>query len=1063
MKNTRTGQRTIRKLLKGAGSAILLATLFVLVFAGTLSGAFGIEENLQQNGIIESNVAAATTISGNTMFTKASCPDRGDRSTLENSSTYKYQDTLTNYVDGMWSGNTALDYAYWVYYDSGHRDDTNGIYLSDGSGAFAGKYYKPAIRWNVKITGQLYRAYKNGAFTTATFKATSYSNGNSDPRSLAIFGTSSYGTPSDDIKSYSGSQPIGMSGRQDGGTLTQEVTVNINQGTDDGSSVQFWLELRLRVAWGNNVGTAIHSLWIDFNRVDNTAPTITHTNGSTDFMFNDATAGVYKIYASRNGGAENEITAGVTFNSNTRTATWTADKGGVYKFRVIDNVGNVLENKYEYVQKYGTKTSSPFELTCREDFETLSYAMNGYGGETWVSNGFSGSTFNVVPNTDHGQGSAKYGLAANKYINMLGTAFTPIADYGTSTSLIFRGTINGNNCSLVDFVVNATSARSALIGTLGDSGKISNFNIGCANASEQSSVTSTKSDSAAFVGFLNNSSAVVENCSSYATISGTYQNGGIVANIGSNGGTISNCHNYGAVSGTYSIGGIVGIVQGANGKVENCVNSGPVSGAGNDIGGIVGNMKAGTLKGSISNNGNVTSNRTASYGDVAYSIISSRSGDYSGNQGLAKINDGNAGSKYYSSPTNISFVLDVNSAMRINGFAITNGDDNNSTNANQQNRTVKGVYIWGSNSNDSGTSNTTGVSGAKPTTANWNLIYSTANLPNMGTANSTRYNFSFNNFTQYRYYWVYLESRGQGVQLSEFDLRSNDLQSSTGGIAGCFKGSTANGASLTNAGTVTSSGYNVGGIFGYLESNVSINATFNVTSTGGDSISGLAVVGGAFGFVNSTATVNGTIVVNAAEIDKETGGNYCFGGAIGYNAGTIGASITVTSRVIVRSSGSVNGYIAAFAGGIVGYNEGTISGTTEKTGGDVLDVSKAGIVGGLAGFNSGTLSGGFTTIITQPRDDAFKVIDGGENVGGAVGYNLGNLTGTYNINTLVRGTNYVGGFIGYNGKGGLEINGYTNNSQVSGNNYVGGIVGGTYATLTIKIAIIMQPLPVTAM
>lgn len=60
MKNTRTGQRTIRKLLKGAGSAILLATLFVLVFAGTLSGAFGIEENLQQNGIIESNVADAS-------------------------------------------------------------------------------------------------------------------------------------------------------------------------------------------------------------------------------------------------------------------------------------------------------------------------------------------------------------------------------------------------------------------------------------------------------------------------------------------------------------------------------------------------------------------------------------------------------------------------------------------------------------------------------------------------------------------------------------------------------------------------------------------------------------------------------------------------------------------------------------------------------------------------------------------------------------------------------------------------------------------------------------------
>lgn len=60
MKNTRTTQQTkIKKCMRWTASGLLLAVLFVLVFAGTLSGAFGIENSLQQNGIIESNVASA--------------------------------------------------------------------------------------------------------------------------------------------------------------------------------------------------------------------------------------------------------------------------------------------------------------------------------------------------------------------------------------------------------------------------------------------------------------------------------------------------------------------------------------------------------------------------------------------------------------------------------------------------------------------------------------------------------------------------------------------------------------------------------------------------------------------------------------------------------------------------------------------------------------------------------------------------------------------------------------------------------------------------------------------
>ena len=59
MKNTRTKQTPIQRALKIVTSITLLAMLFVLVLAGTLSGAFGVEENLVQNGKIEGNVASA--------------------------------------------------------------------------------------------------------------------------------------------------------------------------------------------------------------------------------------------------------------------------------------------------------------------------------------------------------------------------------------------------------------------------------------------------------------------------------------------------------------------------------------------------------------------------------------------------------------------------------------------------------------------------------------------------------------------------------------------------------------------------------------------------------------------------------------------------------------------------------------------------------------------------------------------------------------------------------------------------------------------------------------------
>lgn len=81
MKNTRdNGQKRVKNCLKWTASGLLLALMFVLVFAGTLSGAFGIENELQQNGIIENNVASAVTQNTSTHTTTVYWTDARDSS-----------------------------------------------------------------------------------------------------------------------------------------------------------------------------------------------------------------------------------------------------------------------------------------------------------------------------------------------------------------------------------------------------------------------------------------------------------------------------------------------------------------------------------------------------------------------------------------------------------------------------------------------------------------------------------------------------------------------------------------------------------------------------------------------------------------------------------------------------------------------------------------------------------------------------------------------------------------------------------------------------------------------
>lgn len=348
-----------------------------------------------------------------------------------------------------------------------------------------------------------------------------------------------------------------------------------------------------------------------------------------------------------------------------------------------------------------------------------------------------------------------------------------------------------------------------------------------------------------------------------------------------------------------------------------------------------------------------------------------------------------------------------------------------------------------------------------------------------------------------------LRVRGK-VQLSEFALIT--YADNVGGIVGYADGTSSNKVvidSAVNSGAVTGNN-NVGGIVGG-----GTYASLTTSATNSGSIKGVSAVGGIVGCAGDiNASNKGFSITNASNTGTvtSTGGEYV-GGISGYsrdtsysgtisNTGNISASNTervggvvgylfggtlagTSNTQSVSGAGNVGGIVGVLEGATIdgATNNGTVTATGNNVGGVVgwvvngatikgsLDNSKSikgkDNVGGIVGYNQGSVQQGSYTVKGNCK------ISGNSSIGGIVGYN--DDTGTIGISsfdnrgTTVTGTNYVGGFIGYNGKNGLEISGYTNNSQVSGTNYVGGIVGSTDATLTIKIAIIMQPLPVTAM
>lgn len=335
MRSTRIGQTKLKKCMKWTASGLLLAVMFALVFAGTLSGAFGIEENLQQNGIIENNIASAAWQSG--FYGRVP----GSKTTLLYDSTkgLYYGKSYLNSTINVYENETGDNpHAYISYYDDGNSGENGArVYASGNEWIYIG--------WEVKFDGSLKTAIVNDAIESIDFKINIFSPAYGDRQVLKIW--------RDNSDSDIGNSTMGDSWGDNSG----EISVSIPR--EKISKSDFSYKIEHGMGKSGAVDTYIHSAWVDIYKSDTVAPTFTSVNRRV-VTFEDSGAGIYKIYRV-NGSEETEISSSdITFSNNTRKAEFKENTyRTTYAYKVVDNVGNsqtfdLTNNFPKYTVKYNS-------------------------------------------------------------------------------------------------------------------------------------------------------------------------------------------------------------------------------------------------------------------------------------------------------------------------------------------------------------------------------------------------------------------------------------------------------------------------------------------------------------------------------------------------------------------------------------------------------------------------------------------------------------------------------------------------------------------------------------
>ncbi len=673
----------------------------------------------------------------------------------------------------------------------------------------------------------------------------------------------------------------------------------------------------------------------------------------------------------------------------TNTASWTSEDENVATIQNGQIKGIAIGTTTIIAEYQGERVICNVEV---KDIVTEIYTIEDlslFATQVNTGNKYEGKMVELKNDLDFKNETSYETTESKEYVDYY-TNNTTWIRIGNTTNNYFSGTFEGNGNTITNLYMNIATGNLGLFG-YSKGGTINNINLKDVN------ITSTRYQIGGILGYGNNIN--INNCKVSGIITTTGQNnnfsrtGGIIGLIGTQGGNINNCVNEATIGGSYSMkAGIVG--QMYKGTVINCVNKGEITGNLAYVAGIVG------FGGNNSNvNYTIIIDNCKNYGKIQGK---SHAGGISG--GIVRASIIKNCTNYNSGTVNVTGRGEATySESNVGGITASIGNNSEVENCNNY-ADISGLY--------------NGVGGI------------------VGTS----------------YKGTIKKCKNKGIITGG--------AGGTGGISGfagyyhdtrkLFTKSIIENCINEKEGVVSATGYNVGGITGFLQYGSEVRNCknyANVTGTGKDSLN-RANVGGIVGN-QAYRMYNGQacLVENCYNYGNIESKYFYCGGIVG-----------LQQRGIVKNcinEGTVTNE-RAHTGGITGctgryddsvktnatiedcLNKGdvTITGTGANASG------AGGIVGTLENTSSITRCGNIGNIKTSGYSASTDVVS---RTGGIVGtitingakkvtycYNTGNVTALYK---------HIGGIVGRARAGGTIIEHCYSKGQIAGPANIGGIIG----------------------
>lgn len=546
MKNTRdNGQKRVKNCLKWTASGLLLALMFVLVFAGTLSGAFGIENELQQNGIIGNNVASAANVfSAPSGATTGTIGFKGNQQNVNNYLEKVLEEASD--IDNNWGWNSANRTGNGKTYK---HENTYGVYQYSDRGTIEAIVYV-AVKLNLS----------SSKFYTVTSSAmvSLWTEGGGSADVSAQAATAINGSSKTPSFTYPSAQESSSS-----------TTLVKSESSSHGAHIS---------VTGKN-SQAFGSGWENSNAKITSANSVVVKGNATVYLFAMLRS------------TDNRRTATTSRACFLDSISFTAEE-----MPPFDKGSGTLSDPFLLEKRADFDKLSSYVLDG-ETFSDVYFKIQPNTSITGQSNGkiieMGSSAFTPI---------GYYGTSSTFKGNIDGNGCT-IKGLKVDLSIAragFIGALSGG--SVKNLTIDSTSTIKS--STSDAAGIVGYMTGGIVENCLNYAMVSGGKQNGGVVANVNNDNAIIRNCKNYGAVSGTALIGGIVGYLQN--GTIQTCSNSGKVTATGGavtlnsltgayLGGIVGY---ANGNISNCYNEGEVTtgtswGSSNIVGGIAGYVASG--------------------------------------------------------------------------------------------------------------------------------------------------------------------------------------------------------------------------------------------------------------------------------------------------------------------------------------------------------------------------------------------------------------------------------------------------------------------------------------